>query len=60
MMKKERQKLLQGYIGEIELWMQRKVEIQASISEIYATAKPGGSRRASSDFRRSSECLPQD
>lgn len=38
----KRKKRLQGYIGEIELWMKQKAEIQASISEIYATAKADG------------------
>lgn len=35
-------KQLQGYIAEIENWMARKAEIQASISEIFAVAKANG------------------
>jgi uncharacterized protein (UPF0335 family) len=38
----ERKKKLHGYITEIESWMARKAEIQASISEIFAVAKANG------------------
>ena len=41
-MEDRRKKVLQGYIGEIESWMARKAEIQASISEIFAVAKANG------------------
>jgi uncharacterized protein (UPF0335 family) len=41
-MDNNRKKRLQGYIGEIELWMKQKAEIQASITEIYGIAKADG------------------
>ncbi len=41
-MRGDHTKQLQGYIGEIENWMKRKAEIQASISEIFAVAKANG------------------
>ena len=38
----ERKKKLHGYVTEIENWMGRKAEIQASIGEIFAVAKANG------------------
>jgi len=38
----ERKRKLSGYITEIENWMTRKAEIQASITEIFGVAKANG------------------